>query len=92
MEYQIVQEVYFQIGSDELKNPNRKKKPKHHSKVKYKVYPWRKTIVSIVRECRCKKFKNCHFIPKQFFRTILTTNTKSKKYKIVSKQTYIKKY
>ena len=71
-----------------MRNPNRKKKPKHHSKVKYKVYPKRKGIVSTVRECRCKKFKKCHFLPKQFFLTILTTNRKSKKYKIVSKQTY----
>lgn len=51
-----------------MKALNRKKKPKHHSKVKYKVYPKRKGIVSITRECRCKK------------------------YKIVSKQTYKKKY
>lgn len=47
-----------------MKALNRKKKPKHHSKVKYKVYPKRKGIVSITRECRCKKFKNCYLVPK----------------------------
>ena len=75
-----------------MKALNRKKKQKHHSKVKYKVYPKRKGIVSITRECRCKKFKNCYLVPKQFFLIILTTNRKSKKYKKVSKQTYKKKY
>ena len=75
-----------------MRNPNKKKKPKHHSKVKYKVFPKRKGIVSITRECRCKKFKRNKFVPKQFFIFILTTNAKSKKYKTVSKETYQKKY
>lgn len=78
-----------------MRNPNKRKKPKHHSKIKYRVYRRGKKVVSViskVRYCRCKKYKDCDFVPKQFLLTVLTTNIKSIKRKIVSKQTYLKKY
>lgn len=65
-----------------MKAWNKKKKPKHHSKVKYRVYPRGKKVVSViskVRYCRCKKYKDCDFVPKQFLLTVLTTNIKSGK-------------
>jgi hypothetical protein len=74
-----------------MKTWNKKKKTKHHSKVKYKVLPRGKKIVSViskVRYCRCKKYKDCDFVPKQFLLIVLTTNIKSRKHKKVSKQTY----
>ena len=75
-----------------MKALNRKKKPKHHSKVKYEIFPRGKNIASKVRECKGKKNKDCKFLPKEFQLILLTTNIKTRKFKTVPKKTYQKKY
>lgn len=80
--------MYFQIGRGKMKTWNKKKKPKHHSKVKYKII----IIHTLSYVYEAAEIKHGYSYVRDCKRNIIRLSRINKKYKTVSKQTYKKKY